>query len=97
LQTEIRTGVSDGDWIEITQRRVKTSPGASSSQEAWVPIDGSEQVILGDLSILVDGGPVKVITEKPQGAAAEATPARTVRPGETASDIASTGPEPSRS
>ena len=27
--------------------------------DSWVPINGSEQVILGDLSILADGGPVE--------------------------------------
>jgi HlyD family secretion protein len=60
VRTEIRTGVSDGDWIEITNRRVPGTPEGSSSEKAWGPIDGSEQVILGDLSILTDGSPVKV-------------------------------------
>ena len=26
----------------------------------WMPIDGTEQMILGNLSILTEGGPVKV-------------------------------------
>ena len=57
VRTEVETGVSDDAWIEVTNRRT----GAS----AWTPIDGSEQVILGDLSILTEGGPVKIA--KPAG------------------------------
>ena len=48
-------GVSDDEWIEVTKRR---APGASprlASKSPWTPIDGSEQVILGDLSILTEG------------------------------------------
>jgi HlyD family secretion protein len=59
VRTEIQTGVSNGDWIEVTNRRVRSS-GDGSTEETWVPFDGSEQVILADLSILADGGPVKV-------------------------------------
>jgi multidrug efflux pump subunit AcrA (membrane-fusion protein) len=76
VRTEIETGVSDGTWIEVTNRRV---PPPDSSQDdddsPWTPIDGSEQVILGDLSILTDGGPVKV-SKTPAAAkvAAGATP-----------------------
>ena len=54
---EIRTGVNDGDWIEVTNLQ---RPTASKVDHPWVPINGSEQVILGDLSILADGEPVEV-------------------------------------
>ncbi len=64
-QLEIETGVlgdldpKTGDqWIEVTRTRLAGSQGASN--EAWVPIDGTEQLILGDLSILADGSPVTV-------------------------------------
>ena len=60
VRTEIRRGVSDGEWIEITKRR---APGPASSRRStvpWTPIDGSEQVILGDVSILTDGAPVRL-------------------------------------
>jgi multidrug efflux pump subunit AcrA (membrane-fusion protein) len=57
VRTEIQTGVSDGDWIEVTNRQ---RPTASNSEYPWAPIDGSEKVILGDLSILADGDPVEV-------------------------------------
>jgi multidrug efflux pump subunit AcrA (membrane-fusion protein) len=57
VRTEIQTGVSDGEWIEVTNRQL---PPKATGEEPWGPIDGSEQVIVGDLSILTDGGSVKV-------------------------------------
>jgi multidrug efflux pump subunit AcrA (membrane-fusion protein) len=51
-RTEIRTGVSDGDWIEVTNIQV---PKASQNDPRWKPINGTEKIILGDLSILADG------------------------------------------
>jgi RND family efflux transporter MFP subunit len=57
IRTEIRTGVSDGDWIEVTNRQ---RPRTSGTEVAWEPIQGSERIILGDLSILADGQPVEV-------------------------------------
>jgi HlyD family secretion protein len=66
---ELETGVlgdpgpaSDGQWIEVTNRRVAGAGAASSAGEPWTPIDGTEQVILGDLSILTDGSSVNVAT-----------------------------------
>jgi len=59
-RAEIRTGVSDGDWIEVTNLQ---RPSESGAADAWSSIDGSEQVILGDLSILGDGEPVEVAPE----------------------------------
>ena len=58
VRTEIQTGVSDGEWIEVTNRRAPGPREAPSSKVPWTPIDGSEQVILGDLSILAEGAPV---------------------------------------
>jgi HlyD family secretion protein len=58
VRTEVRTAVSDGEWIEVTNLQ---RPAASKSKtDSWKPVDGSEQVILGDLSILADGAPVDV-------------------------------------
>jgi len=56
-RVEIQTGVSDGDWLEVTNIR---QPAASGAAESWTPISGSEKVILGDLSILAEGAPVEV-------------------------------------
>ena len=55
---EVETGVSDGEWIEVTNRRGSGSDAASTGDEPWTPIDGTERMILGNLSILTDGGPV---------------------------------------
>ena len=64
MRTEVQTGVSDGEWIEVTNLQL---PTASNGEDPWTPIDGSEQVILGDLSILADGGPVEVAPDDGQG------------------------------
>jgi HlyD family secretion protein len=58
VRTEVQTGVTDGDWVELTNRRVGAdSPG----EENWVPIDGSEKILSGSkLSILTEGAPVRV-------------------------------------
>jgi HlyD family secretion protein len=57
---EVETGLSDGKVIELTNRRDSASPGADATTFTWTPIDGSEQVILGDLTLLAEGGPVAV-------------------------------------
>ena len=36
------------------------APAGTNGDDPWKPINGSEQVILGDLSILADGDPVEV-------------------------------------
>ncbi len=56
-RAEIRTGVSDGEWIELTNIQ---QPATSASDPTWQPVNGSEQVILGDLTILAEGAPVDV-------------------------------------
>jgi multidrug efflux pump subunit AcrA (membrane-fusion protein) len=62
---ELETGLSGQDWIEVTFRRIPTSAAGSTGSSAWTPIDGSEQIILGDLSILTEGGPVTVTDSPP--------------------------------
>jgi HlyD family secretion protein len=79
VRTEVQTGVSDGKWVEVTNRRLNLPPDTEIhnvsfsgttriSQEVatfaddavWVPCDGSEKVIVGDLTGLTDGAPVQV-------------------------------------
>jgi hypothetical protein len=60
LRTEVQTGVTDGEWIEVTNRRLPTK---SSGGEQWAPIDGSEQVLLGKLSTLTEKAPVRLSDE----------------------------------
>jgi HlyD family secretion protein len=73
VRTEVETGVSDGDWIEVTNWQVPTAPNA---EDPWVPVKGTEQVIVGDLTILADGGPVELAGAPNTTAVASASPAR---------------------
>ena len=68
-RSEIRTGITDGEWFEVIDMR----PDASTSKGAadWKSIDGSEQVILGDLSILTEGEAVEIVL--PEAGAKPAT------------------------
>jgi HlyD family secretion protein len=59
VRAEIETGVSDGTWIEVTNHRRGTRNRAGA-EPAWLPFQGTEAVILGDLSALVDGQAVQV-------------------------------------
>ncbi len=92
VRTEVETGVSDGEWIEVTNRRVPGSEAASTGDELWTPIDGTEQVILGDPSILTDGAPVEVAPATKGTKLASETPAPNHRPADTAPVEASNEP-----
>jgi len=59
-RTEIQTGVSDGQWIEVTNRKKPHAGAEPTRYQSWTPIDGSEQVIFGDLSTLTEGARVRV-------------------------------------
>lgn len=61
VRTAVETGVSDGQWIEVIKHRVPASQTAAPGDEPWMPIDGSEPVILDDVSNLQDGAPVQVV------------------------------------
>jgi RND family efflux transporter MFP subunit len=80
VRTEVRTGVSDGDWIEVTNLQ---KPSASPIEDPWTPVTGSEKVILGDLSILSDGGPVEVISAKQEAKVAAESPSAGPTPTQT--------------
>jgi multidrug efflux pump subunit AcrA (membrane-fusion protein) len=56
-RTAVQTGVNDGTWVEVAGKLVES---AGSSDETWVPFDGSEAVIFGDLTLLADGTPVEI-------------------------------------
>ena len=59
-RTEVETGVSDDTWIEVSNRRPPVPPEAPDDSVAWTPIDGTEQVMLGELSALIEGAAVEV-------------------------------------
>jgi HlyD family secretion protein len=51
VKMPVQVGVSDGTWIQMAGKQVNG---------VWVAFTGNEQVILGDLTELVDGEPVQV-------------------------------------
>jgi hypothetical protein len=57
VRTAVQTGVSDGSWVEVTGKLVRSG---GSPDGTWEPFDGTEAVIDGDLSELSDGVPVQV-------------------------------------
>jgi hypothetical protein len=58
--------VSDGEWVEVTSRQLSPAPAGA---DPWAPIDGSEDVILGDLATLTEGAAVKLAKEVEAGKA----------------------------
>jgi HlyD family secretion protein len=57
VRTPVQTGVSDGTWVEVTGKLVRTS---AASEGVWEAFDGTEAVVTGDLSEISDGAPVQV-------------------------------------
>jgi multidrug efflux pump subunit AcrA (membrane-fusion protein) len=58
LRTEVQTGDIAGEWVEVTNRRIKAR---STTEETWKPIEGSDQVLVGEeLSTLTEGAPVRL-------------------------------------
>jgi multidrug efflux pump subunit AcrA (membrane-fusion protein) len=55
VRTPVQVGISDGTWIELRRKRVTTPTDPS-----WADINGQEPIIVGDLSELTDGAPVRV-------------------------------------
>jgi multidrug efflux pump subunit AcrA (membrane-fusion protein) len=70
-RTAVRTGISDGEWIEVTNLE---HAAATKGDAPWKPIDGSEQIIVGDLSVLADGAAVEVTTDSSTAKVASSTP-----------------------
>jgi HlyD family secretion protein len=83
VRTELETGISDGKWIEVTNRRPPADPEEPSDKVSWTPIDGAEQVILGDVSGLADDAPVVIAPATAEKQAAGETPAPDHRPAES--------------
>ena len=45
------------------RRKAEDGKAPRDEDDAWMPFDGTERIILGDLSILTDGETVKVASE----------------------------------
>jgi HlyD family secretion protein len=84
VRIELETGVNDDKWIEVTNRRPPVDPEAPSDKVRWTRIDGTEQVMLGELSGLADGAPVEVAPATAGTKLASKTLAPDHRPAETA-------------
>lgn len=65
MRMEVLTGVSDSEWTEVTRRRP-----LAHSEQPWMPLDGSEQAITGDLSSLLEGAPAQITHASPAAEAA---------------------------
>jgi multidrug efflux pump subunit AcrA (membrane-fusion protein) len=76
-RAEIRAGVGDGVWCEITNLKTAAVP-ADPVGDGWKPVDGSEDIILGDLSILTEGKTVEVA---PNEGEPKPTPAKVAEAG----------------
>ena len=83
-RTEIRTGVTDGKYIELVSLVEATNLKDSEVDQPWIPVNGSEQVILGDLSVLTDGGAVE-ISKATKVLDEDKKPSTTSRPAENPS------------
>jgi hypothetical protein len=53
--------VTDGTWVEVTGKLARSD---GSLEGTWVEFDGSEAVIVSDLSLLADGAPVEIAPTK---------------------------------
>lgn len=61
---EVRTGITDGKWTEVTNLQPDLLVAADAS---WKPVNGTEKIILGDLSVLSHGAPVDLAEQVEQG------------------------------
>jgi multidrug efflux pump subunit AcrA (membrane-fusion protein) len=80
VRTEVETGVSDDQWVEVTNRRHPVAPEAPGDSIPWTPIDGEEEVIVGNLAHLAEGGVVQVLPDTLDTKLAGDTPARDLEP-----------------
>ena len=86
VRTEVQTGVTDDKVIEVTNFRLAGGP---DGRDLWAPVNGSEQVIMGDLSILAEGNLVEVAP------AADGTQLAGAAPAPNSPSSATSGPRPS--
>lgn len=61
VRVELETGVSDEEWVEVTNWRPPVPPEEPTDKFPWTPLDGTERVILGDLRAIREGEAVEVI------------------------------------
>jgi HlyD family secretion protein len=57
VRSQIQSGVSDGNWIEVVKRRIYPNSGDPGK---WEDFNGAEEVVAGDLSEIADGKAINV-------------------------------------
>jgi len=57
VRTQIQSGVSDGSYVEVAKLRTYPTTGEPG---AWQDFNGSEEIIVGDLSEVSDGKQVVI-------------------------------------
>jgi HlyD family secretion protein len=55
VRTPVQTGINDGQYVEVFRKQIK---------QVWQEFTGQEEVILGELAELRDGGKVRLENEK---------------------------------
>lgn len=60
IKTEVEIGISDNEWTEVTNHLAKVAHPDATSTANWIPMDGTEDVLAGELTTLADGEPVHV-------------------------------------
>ncbi len=58
VQTPVQIGVSDGSWVEVTGKLIRS---AGSSEGTWQAFDGTEAVVDTDLSEISNSEAVQVV------------------------------------
>ena len=56
VQLPVQLGIDDGTWVEVTKKRIKGE---------WSSFNGAEQILVGNLSQLSNGEPVRVHASEP--------------------------------
>jgi HlyD family secretion protein len=85
-EIEVETGVSNREWIEIVARREPDGPTSSTGGQMSQPVDGSEEVIVSDVTTLISGDPVLVVPAQPEEKVAQAGGGPSLAPSSTTRD-----------
>jgi HlyD family secretion protein len=66
FEIEVETGLSNREWVEVIGRRAPDAPASSTGGAIPRSFDGSEEVIVSDITTLSTGDPVQVASAEAQ-------------------------------